>query len=44
MVVDTAHPVGEMVAQECRKDPHAPFMKKVRSMIKTNQISLFDHH
>src|ERR1700753_1756377 len=35
MVVDTAHPVGEMVAQECRKDPHAPFMKKVRSMIKT---------
>jgi acid stress chaperone HdeA len=44
LVVDTAHPVGEMVAQECRKDPHAPFMSKVRSMIKTNQVTLFDHH
>lgn len=44
VVVDTAHPVGEIVATECKKDPNAPFVKKVRSMIKSNQISLFDHH
>jgi acid stress chaperone HdeA len=44
MVIDTAHPVGEVVAQECKKDPHARFVSKVRSMFKANQISLFDHH
>ena len=44
MVIDTAHPVGETVAQECKKDPQARFVSKVRSMIKNNQISLFDHH
>jgi acid stress chaperone HdeA len=44
LVVDTAHPVGAVVAQACEKDPHAPFMSKVRSMIKTNQVTLFDHH
>ncbi|MGA7817845.1 HdeA/HdeB family chaperone [Caballeronia sp.] len=44
VVVDTAHPVGEAVVEECKKDPHAPFMSKVRSMIKSNQIALFDDH
>jgi len=44
MVVDTAHPVGETVMEECKKDPHARFMSKVRSMIKANKIALFDHH
>jgi acid stress chaperone HdeA len=44
MVVDTAHPVGEAVVEECKKDPHARFMSKVRTMIKSNQIALFDHH
>ncbi|MGF6725307.1 acid stress chaperone HdeA [Paraburkholderia sp. GAS41] len=44
MVIDTAHPVGETVAEECKRDPHAPFMSKVRSMIKANKIALFDHH
>jgi acid stress chaperone HdeA len=44
MVVDTAHPVGEAVVEECRKDPHVRFMSKVRSMIKANKIALFDHH
>jgi acid stress chaperone HdeA len=43
MVVDTAQPIGEAVVQACTKDPHAPFMSKVRSMIKTRQISLFQH-
>lgn len=44
MVFDTARPVGEAVVEECRKDPHARFMSKVRSMIKANKIALFDHH
>jgi acid stress chaperone HdeA len=44
MVIDTAHPVGEAVAEECKKDPHAPFMSKVRSMIKAHKIALFEHH
>ncbi|MFM0227894.1 HdeA/HdeB family chaperone [Paraburkholderia dipogonis] len=43
MVVDTAHPVGEIVAEACTKDPHASFVSKVRSMIKAKKISLFDH-
>jgi acid stress chaperone HdeA len=43
IVVDTAHPVSEAVVEECRKDPHARFMSKVRTMIKTNKIALFDH-
>lgn len=44
MVVDTAHPVGEAVFEECKKDPQARFMSKVRSMIKAKKISLFEHH
>jgi acid stress chaperone HdeA len=44
MVVDTAHPVAETVMEECQKDPKARFMTKVRSLIKENKISLFDHH
>ena len=43
MVVDTAHPVAETVAQACTKDPQTPFVSKVRSMIKSKQISLFQH-
>jgi acid stress chaperone HdeA len=43
MVVDTAHPVAETVAQACTEDPQAPFMSKVRSMIKAKKISLFAH-
>src|SRR5471032_900125 len=39
IVVDTAHPVGETVAEACNQDPHASFVSKVRSMIKTKQIS-----
>jgi acid stress chaperone HdeA len=43
MVIDTAHPVGETVAEACIADPHASFMSKVRSMIKTKKLSLFAH-
>ena len=43
IVVDTAHPVAETVAQACTADPHASFMSKVRSMIKTKKLSLFEH-
>lgn len=43
LVVDTAHPVGETVAQACALDPHASFVSKVRSMIKTKKLSLFEH-
>jgi acid stress chaperone HdeA len=43
LVVDTAHPVGETVAQACTLDPHASFVSKVRSMIKTKKLSLFEH-
>jgi acid stress chaperone HdeA len=43
MVVDTAHPVAEMVAEECTKDPHASFMSKVRTMIKAKKLTLFEH-
>src|ERR1700678_4327673 len=43
MVVDTAHPVGETVTEACIADPHASFMSKVRSMIKTKKLSLFAH-
>ncbi|HZZ12231.1 MAG TPA: HdeA/HdeB family chaperone [Paraburkholderia sp.] len=43
LVVDTAHPVGEMVTQACTQDPHAPFVSKVRSMIKAKKLSLFKH-
>jgi acid stress chaperone HdeA len=43
MVIDTAHPVGETVLEECKQDPHAPFVSKVRSMIKAKKISLFAH-
>jgi acid stress chaperone HdeA len=35
--------VGEAVLEECTKDPQAPFMSKVRSMIKAKKISLFAH-
>jgi acid stress chaperone HdeA len=44
MVIDTAHPVGYAVVEECEKDPHAPFMSKVRSLIKANKITLFYPH
>ncbi|WP_109481249.1 HdeA/HdeB family chaperone [Paraburkholderia sp. C35] len=43
MVVDTAHPVSETVAQACEKDPQTPFKSKVREMIKSKQIKLFEH-
>jgi acid stress chaperone HdeA len=43
LVVDTAQPVGETVAQACMLDPHASFVSKVRSMIKTKKLSLFEH-
>ena len=43
MVVDTAHPVAETVAEACTQDPQAPFMSKVRSMVKARKISLFQH-
>ncbi|MFL9991219.1 hypothetical protein PQR34_07165 [Paraburkholderia sediminicola] len=42
-VVDTAPPVGETVAQACILDPHASFVSKVKSMIKTKKLSLFEH-
>jgi acid stress chaperone HdeA len=43
MVIDTAHPVGEAVFEECKMDPQASFMSKVRSMVKAKKISLFEH-
>jgi acid stress chaperone HdeA len=43
-VIDTAHPVGAMVAEACKQDPNTKFMTKVRAMIKSKQIALFDHH
>jgi acid stress chaperone HdeA len=43
IVIDTAQPVGETVAEACTKDPSASFMSKVRSMIKAKKISLFEH-
>jgi acid stress chaperone HdeA len=42
-VVDKAHPVGEAVLEECKKDPQASLTSKVRSMIKAKKISLFEH-
>jgi acid stress chaperone HdeA len=43
LVVDTAHPVGETVMEACILDPHASFVSKVRSLIKTKKLSLFEH-
>ncbi|KXU93233.1 HdeA [Caballeronia megalochromosomata] len=43
-VIDTAQPVGATVAEACKLDPKAKFATKVRSMVKANQIALFDHH
>jgi acid stress chaperone HdeA len=43
LVVDTAHPVGEIVTEACTQDPHASFVSKVRSMIKAKKLSLFAH-
>ena len=43
LVVDTAHPVGETVVEACTQDPHASFVSKVRSLIKTKKLSLFEH-
>ncbi|MFC0397963.1 HdeA/HdeB family chaperone [Paraburkholderia rhizosphaerae] len=43
-VVDTMQPVAATVARACQKDPQSGFMTKVRSMIKSKQIALFDHH
>ncbi|BAN27788.1 HdeA/HdeB family chaperone [Caballeronia insecticola] len=42
--VDTAQPVGAAVLEECKSDPKASFVSKVRSMIKAKKISLFEHH
>jgi len=39
LVLDTAHPVDEIVA-ECKKTPDALFMKKVRQMYQNKQITL----
>jgi acid stress chaperone HdeA len=43
-VVDTMQPIGAAVTEACQKDPQSGFMTKVRSMIKSKQIALFDHH
>jgi acid stress chaperone HdeA len=43
-IVDTAEPVGATVTEACRKDPDTKFMSKVRAMIKSKEIALFDHH
>src|SRR5580700_9565167 len=43
LVVDTAHPVGETVMEACTLDPHASFVSKVRSLVKTKKLSLFEH-
>ncbi|CAB3774011.1 HdeA/HdeB family chaperone [Paraburkholderia humisilvae] len=43
-VVDTAHPVSETVVEECKNDPQAPFMSKVRSLIIAKKVSLLEHH
>lgn len=43
MVIDTAHPVAETVFEECKKDPDASFMSKVRHLIKEKKIELFKH-
>jgi acid stress chaperone HdeA len=43
MVIDTAHPVAETVAEACTQDPHASFVSKVKTMIKAKKISLFEH-
>ncbi|MFM0325494.1 HdeA/HdeB family chaperone [Caballeronia glebae] len=43
-VIDTAQPVAAIVSEACMKDPGAKFRTKVHSMVKANQIALFDHH
>jgi acid stress chaperone HdeA len=39
LILDTAHPVDEIVT-ECKKTPDALFMKKVRQMYRSKQITL----
>ncbi|SAK83531.1 putative acid stress chaperone HdeA precursor [Caballeronia temeraria] len=43
-LIDTAQPVAATVSEACMKDPAAKFRTKVHSMVKANQIALFDHH
>jgi acid stress chaperone HdeA len=43
MTVDTATPVAALVA-ECQKTPKASLRTKVRSMFKSGQLKLFEHH
>ncbi|SAK81414.1 putative acid stress chaperone HdeA precursor [Caballeronia pedi] len=43
-VIDTAQPVAATVVEACKKDPGMKFSTKVHSMVKANQIALFDHH
>jgi acid stress chaperone HdeA len=43
MVEDTATPIA-MVVAECQKTPKASFPAKVRQMLKSKQLVLFEHH
>jgi acid stress chaperone HdeA len=43
MTVDTATPVAALVA-ECQKTPKASLHTKVRTMYKSGQLAIFDHH
>ncbi|TDY38848.1 HdeA/HdeB family chaperone [Paraburkholderia rhizosphaerae] len=43
MTVDTATPIAALVA-ECQKTPKASLRTKVRTMYKSGQLALFDHH
>jgi acid stress chaperone HdeA len=43
-LVETMQPVSAAVTEACQEDPQSRFMTKVRSMIKSKQIALFDHH
>lgn len=43
MTVDTATPVAIIVG-ECQKTPKASLRTKVRSLYKSGQLKLFEHH
>ncbi|GAB7522627.1 HdeA/HdeB family chaperone [Paraburkholderia sp. 2C] len=43
MTVDTATPIAVLVG-ECQKSPKASLHTKVRSMYKSGQLKLFEHH
>ncbi|QYD73589.1 HdeA family protein [Paraburkholderia edwinii] len=43
MTVDTATPIAVLVG-ECQKTPKASLHTKVRSMYKSGQLKLFEHH